>query len=345
MSSPVSQPLFFGCLCAALCAMPTPAFGQAAEDVATAKAAIVEARALRGKHDYAAALPKFQAAYALVPTPLTGVDLAKTMIQLGQFVQAEDVLTAVTRMPKNDREIDAHRQARIEAGKLVVPLRARIALLTLAPSGVPAGENPSISIDGRSVSSASLSVPRRMNPGHHTVEASLGAGSPRNIELDLKEGESRELKLDLTPENPEPTAATPAPASARDSAHPDTPPAISADTGGGNSRTTVALVLGGAGIVATGIGAYLNLNGKAKYNAAKSKCDASGCSPNDADTARHAATQGTVGMVLLGVGAATVITSVTLWLTAPSSTNAAARAQRKLEVSLTPGAVVLGGQF
>ena len=343
MSSSVSQPLLLGFLCAVLSATPARAFAQTAEDVATAKAAIVEARMLRSKRDYAAALPKFQAAYALVPTPLTGVDLAKTMIQLGQFVQAEDVLTAVTRMPKSDREIDAHRQARVEASKLVVPLRARIAVLTVISSGVPVGENASISIDGRTVPAASLSVPRRMNPGHHTVEASLGAGSARNIELDLKEGESRELTIDLTPERA-PRTTNAQPVDGPHSTQQNAPPADN-DTGKGGSRTTVALVLGGAGVVATGVGAYLNLNGKAKYNEAKSKCDSTGCLPSDADTARHAATQGTVGMVLLGVGAATVIASATLWLTAPRSKNSSAGAQRRLDVSLALGGVVIGGQF
>src|SRR5262249_27256744 len=74
------------------------AAAQSAADTATAKAAIKQARELRSRGDYAGALPKFQAAYALVPTPPTGLDLGRTLVSLGQLVQAREVLVAVTRM-------------------------------------------------------------------------------------------------------------------------------------------------------------------------------------------------------------------------------------------------------
>jgi hypothetical protein len=308
------------------------ALAQSAEDIATAKAAIVKARALRAEGRLQDALPNFRAAYALVPTPVTGFDYGSTLAELGQLVLAREVLVAATKLPGENTEDEKHRQARAQARALAEQLDARIPSITIALKGVPEGASVHVSVDGQDVRAAALGVPRRVDPGHHTVTARAGDGAQRSVSIDLAERESKVVELDLTP----------APSAAPTSEPPGPPPSapsgdVHAATAAG-SRTTLALLVGGAGVVAAGVGAYLNLTGKSSYEDATSHCSNGLCAPADANAASSAATRGTVGMIVMSAGLLAVAGGVVLWLTAPSSPHAAS-------VAVLPGGVALRGAF
>ena len=328
----------------ALLACPAVAHAQSAEDVATAKDAIRQARELRGRGDYAGALPKFKAAYALVPTPLTGLDLGKTHLKLGQPVEALEVFVAVTQMPHADTESSIHRDSRAEAARLAAELRAKIPTLTIVLSAAPSGTPPNVTVDDHDVPPASLSVPRRVNPGHHIVKAALPGVPPATQEIDVREGETREVKIDLGAGIAAPPPATPHPSSPPDVSP---PPATSATGHGLGGRRIAALVVGGVGAAVVGVGAYLNLTGKSNYyEVANNSCSKGICPDWDtANQAQRAANQGTIGMVVLGAGVLVLGGAATLWLTAPSPQASGSLVQPSVAVSLLPGGVALRGGF
>ena len=56
------------------------------------------------KGENKAALVRFKAAYALVPSPITGLEVGKTQIDLGALVEAREQLVEVTKMPPTKPE-------------------------------------------------------------------------------------------------------------------------------------------------------------------------------------------------------------------------------------------------
>ena len=314
---------------------------QSAEDVATAKAAVVQARELRARGDLKGALPKFQAAYALVPTPLTALDYGTTLASVGHLVEAREVLSAVAKMPGEGKEDEVHRKARVQAAELAEQLQARIPSLTISVlSTAPAR----VAVDGREVPAAALSVARRLNPGHHTVTASVEGGPSRSAEVDLKESESKQVSLDLTAP-PAPAAQATAPATGSPPPLSAPPPASREEGGGLGGARTLALILGGGGIVVTGVGLALNLTGKSSYTSAVSHCANNLCTPGDANNASSAATQGTIGAVVLGVGVLTIAGAAVIWFTAPHNSARATGAGVSAGVALAPNGVLLHGAF
>src|SRR3954468_21664980 len=68
-----------------------------AADSETALQLYKDGKALRDGGDLQGALAKLRAAYALVQTPLTALELGRTQIALGQLLEAREVLLAVSR--------------------------------------------------------------------------------------------------------------------------------------------------------------------------------------------------------------------------------------------------------
>ena len=77
------------------------------------------------------ALEKYKGAFAIAPTPITGIDLAKLHIQLGQLLEGREVLLAVGRLKPKSTESERAKSARIEAEALAEQVRARIPSVTV----------------------------------------------------------------------------------------------------------------------------------------------------------------------------------------------------------------------
>src|SRR3954467_5794820 len=86
-----------------------------AADSETALQLFKDGKALRESGDLAGALGKLRAAYALVQTPITALELGRTQMALGQLVEARDVLLTASRIPVRANESAKAGEARIEA--------------------------------------------------------------------------------------------------------------------------------------------------------------------------------------------------------------------------------------
>jgi len=182
------------------------AFGQSQpspSDIAHARELYNQGLHQRDDGDANGALEKFKAAYALAQTPLIALELGRTYIQLGKLVEARETFLSIARIPVRPEETARSRAARNQSAPLADELRMRIANLTIHVTGVPAS-SVAVSVDGATVPTEALAVPRPLNPGAHEVIAKAAEGAATEARVDLKEGEAREiqLKIVVTPTPP-----------------------------------------------------------------------------------------------------------------------------------------------
>jgi hypothetical protein len=212
-----------------------------------------------------------------------------------------------------DREEIARTRAATLEGKLtrvsiVVPAAARI-------SGLE------VQRDGAVVREGQWGVAVAVDPGAHEVSVTAPGKKSWRAKVEAS-GAGKVVQVEVPSLEDAPPGATPAeptkPAPARSES---TPAARPVERRGGSP--IVPLVLGGAGVVAIGIGSFfgvraLSLNSDSNANCDGNRCDATGFATRE--DARSAATWSTV---LVGAGAALLVGAVVVWIVSPSATKSA----------------------
>jgi hypothetical protein len=116
-------------------------------------------------------------------------------MDLGQLIEAREVLLHVDSIPEGRAESAKAQAARHEASALAARLAGRIPRLTLHVVG--AVEQTTVSVDGVPVPREALTVARVVNPGRHAVLA-VAFGHSAQQSVDVREGDTREVVLDVT---------------------------------------------------------------------------------------------------------------------------------------------------
>ncbi len=351
MTSPSSNRRLAACLAVSILASALPAVPRVAHaepsaaDKTSARDFMREGKELRAKDDHAGALKKFQAAYALVPSPITGFAVAQEQVALGQLVEARETLGDVQRMPLKPTETEDGKKARQDADALLADLVARVPVLEISLQGA---QGPvKLAVDGKEVPAVAASEGLRVNPGTHGILAKVAGAPDQTASVDVKEGERKKIVLTFPPSaaSSEPPKSVTAKPAAPGPSEP-TPPVAEAPKTAGDGKPdgtmrTIGLVVGGVGIAALGTGLVLGLAARSKYEDAKSArcapvCDAEGKTETD-----DARSLGNVGTVVFVVGAVLTIGGATLWLTAkPTEGTPAVTA-----VKLGPGTFSIAGSF
>ncbi len=279
-------------------ALPATATGQAAEDTQDEGASHTRtaARTLAAqgaeafeRRDYAAALDLFQRAGALVEAPTITLMQARTLVELGRWVEAADRYSLVLSL-KAPGDANPAFQAAVEAAAAEHEvLKARLPLLKVELRG---DRSAAVWIDGRQLPAPLVGVDNPLDPGHHRVEVREPGRAPIVREVVLAEGAREELSIPLR-EDP-----APEPASAPE---PEivAAPTPSHDTPQQDTLAWVALGAGaGATVIGVGTGLYA-LNQKSDLDAA---CNP-GCPAGFEDDIRSFRRFRTVSYVAFGAGA------------------------------------------
>jgi hypothetical protein len=301
-----------GCVLAALVWVSVPAAAGAQEapgDVARARELFLQATDLRDQGDVRGALDKFKEAHALAVNPITTFELARAYAALGMLVEARDAYASIARLPVQPDETDRATQARHDGAQAADQLRSRIPTLTVKLA-VPA-DTLSITLDGEPVAAAVLVAPRAVDPGTHHLVATGATGSRVEQTVTVKEGESREVALELAP----------APADAREAkggASSQAAPASVADAsrqppdGSGNHFGPFAYAGFGVGVTGFVVGTVLAAATLSK--ASSIQCGSAGCEQASIDAAHStrdlgfaAAISYTVGGVGVAIGLADLV--------------------------------------
>ncbi len=309
-----------------------------AADRETARTLMAQGRARRDKKDLKAALESFQAADTLVHAPTTALELGKTQMALGMLLEAKDSFMRVVRS-QQPGESEPFKKARKEAETYIPQLDERIPAARLQLKGVPADRAATVQIDSIDVPATSLVAPRRLNPGHHTTTATVGAAD-RKQQFDLAEKETKDVVLDFTGAD-----FGPGPSQGGAGPEPTTQPVPSGTETPVNPPKSYTLAYVGfsvaaAGLILGGVTGGLALSHK---NNATPSCDGNRCPPSvhdEVDSAKSMATISTIGFVVGGVGAAVGLAGL-IWPSSASASTQSARA-RIHPVLYPTGAGVVG---
>lgn len=296
--------------------------GPSAEDVAAARDRLREGVVLRDRGELQPAIEKLRVAYTIIPTPVTAVELGKAYVLAGRVLDARELFLSVRRIAVHPEETARSQSAREEAARAALELEPRIPSLVVAIE-LPKGATAAVTIDEAPVLLDALKDPRKMNPGHHVVVARAGDGPEERAEVDLREGETKEIKLAprwVPPAvKPPPAGTTTERVVIRQAAHPS---------------LWVGFSVAAVGLAATSaftVFAFDRAN-------ARDKCQEGYCPPNvmqgDIAEARGFATGATIGAVVLGAGLVTGFIGVVLSVRANEKGQTAERLPRLLRGEL-----------
>jgi hypothetical protein len=326
-------------LCAAgvLLASPARAGEPSAADSETALQLYKEGKALRDKGEQQAALAKLRAAYALVETPITALELGRTYMAVGQLVEARGVLLSVSRIPLRNNESTKAGEARVEAEALATELRPRLASLTVHPKGATTTP-PKITIDNVALPPDAATVPRVLNPGGHVVVLEAN-GQRVQTEVTLAEGQSKDIDIDVPAPKNDPVVAPIVPVD------PVTPPPAPPE-----ERKMSPLVYAGFGTAAVGIGVgtvtgILTLSKASKLDDAcrDGRCPAS--SQSDIDSASTTGTISTIAFIVGGVGVAVGVVGIFMGGRSTEGARAGAGPSRGAGLRIVPTINGFSGSF
>ena len=287
-----------------------------AADVESAKAAFVDGITLREHKDLAGALAKFRAAYALVPTPITGIEVGRALLDLGHVLEGRELLLDVSRMPKKHGESEKAEESRQEAARLADQARSRLASLSIETSSA----DGTASVDDVPIPKDAMLAPRVLDPGHHVIVIRTKDHVGR-AEVTLAEGEQKTVHVDATDA---PQLGGPEPGALK--FHPGTPFWASV------LITGVGLVTG----IATGIPAIATAGSLSSQCNSLHVCPQSSAGTLDASLALGWIS--TIGFAVAGVGA--VVSIVTFAVTGKRDAPKTA-----LRLGVGPGTLSLSGTF
>jgi len=284
-----------------------------AADRATARSLATEGYwALHDKR-YAEAADRFGRADALVHAPTLTLDWARSLVGLGQFVEAQERYELIIREGVDAKAPPSWQRALSDAKTELAALRPRLSWVTITVKGTA---DAHVSIDGVAVPPAAVGVRRAINPGTHEFSATASGYLGGQQTLTLTEGQEGSVALELQVDpNQQPSApVVDAPVS---------PPLPAAPPSRNRTPAYVAFGVGGVGLVVGGVTGALWLS---KYSTLKEHCpDHDNCGPEYQDTVNAYDTLGIVSGAGFAVGVAGIATGVTLWLLDDSGTSQPAR--------------------
>jgi hypothetical protein len=330
---------------AVVCMVATARAEPNAEQVATARRLFAEAAELRSAGNWSEAASKLRDAIAIKETAGLRFHLAHCEEKLGHLVLAErdydradELIRAGAKAPDVETLLAT---ARAE-------LRDRVpSLLVKIPPDVP---GISVSIDGSSVQTDTLTAPLPLDPGSHDVAANAEGRTPFRLEMQLAEGEDRVVEVTLpVPQRAAPPSPSP-PVRHADITVDSAPPSFGA-------REIVligegALALGGAAVGVVFLVKRGNANDQATAlngtlgqdpgvcNTPTDPAKAAQCGDlSDAlDERRRDGNIAAAGFIGGGVGVAAVALTWFLWPKAPA-------AEHALVFSPFPGGAAVRGAF
>ncbi|HEY3235295.1 MAG TPA: hypothetical protein VGJ84_11270 [Polyangiaceae bacterium] len=281
------------------------------DTAAQARELFDQGRALMDQKDYATACAKLEESQRLDPGGGTLLNLALCHELLGKTATAwaefHEGLRIAVRDGRGDRQELAEQHLKTVGPKLsrlsvVVPKSARAAGLVIRRNGVAIGE-------------AVWGEPFPVDPGEQVLEISApGKISVRRAATVGPNGDLQQVIIDPLKDLSVAPAET-ASVSHRAPEKPVGEPAT--ETGSGSHQRLYALVTGGAGVAALGVGTVFGIRALQLMSRANSECS-SYCSTSGIRDSRSAATSANVSTGFFIGGAVLTSLGAVLFLTAPA---------------------------
>lgn len=295
-----------------------------ADDAENADKLDAEAKTLMEQHRYAEACARFAASDRLKPGTGVIMRLGLCYERIGKTASAWSTFrTAAARARlAGDTTLAELATKRADVLEPRVP-----AVRVKLPTDVDA-ETIDVQCDGVPIDRATLraDAPLHLDPGTHTVQATAPGRRAFRDTFDAAEGARPRtivIALPLVTTTPLPPPET------RD---------------GGESRRTLAFVVGGVGVVGVVVGSVFGLSAMTKWNRAKDECASAptGCSADALDLEHGVRTDATWSTIGFAVGAVGLVGGAVLLLTAPTQRTSLRVAPM---VAAGQAGVSIGGRF
>lgn len=277
---------------------------------------------------YDRALELFRKADQLYHAPTLTLGLARAYAGTGKLVSALEAYERLDREGAGVRPPPAFVTAVEQGRRESRAIAARIGRLVVEV--VPTVAGVSITIDGDPMPAAAIGLERPIDPGSHKVAATAPGYAPREVSIDVREGATRSVRLELdrlegaAPVDP----AAPAPGP------------VQSSSAGRRTAGYVLLGVGGAGLAA---GAILGGLAVAKKSDLSAACGADKvCPPGESGTVSAFKAFGTGSTAALVSGAVLAGGGLVLVLTAP---RASASASSSTHLVVGPSSLHLAGTF
>lgn len=300
-----------------MAAVPVTARAGDASAQAAAEALFREGRALMQQGRFPEACQKLMESQRLDPGAGTLLNLAACYEKNGQSASAwatyKEAAATAARTGRTDWEATARERAH--------QLEPALSSLTIVVP--PASDVPGLKVerDGVEVARPQWGLPIPVDPGLHPVAATAPRKQQWSTTVTVG-GNAAKATVTIPPlllEQGDGTESAPAAAPGAPAGPGPAQSSVDAGAEADGSQRTWGLVLGGVGLAGVAAGSVFGLMAKSKHDEALEQCDAENRCTAEAieldDTARSRAT---VSTVLFGVGGASLIGGVILYLSAPS---------------------------
>lgn len=265
-----------------------------------------EGRDLAKANRWEDACPKFEASLRQDPALGTRLNLATCFEKIGKLASAWGLYRESADLAKRAGDLKRSAYAEQQAALL----EPRLPKLTItAPASAPTGLT--VQRDGVALGAAELGLALYVDPGAHEVTASAPGFATFQTSVTIREGETETIAIPaLTPKSeavvtnevdaPEPSA--PASSSSR--------------------RTYLALGIGGAGVIAAGVGLVFGAQAMSANSQAEELCGEDlACSATNYDEGRRLIEDGrskaTLSTAFVIAGGAAIAAGAVLYFTAP----------------------------
>lgn len=161
-----------------------------AAQVQQAKRDVTDAAKLMKKKEYAEALPKLQAAYAIDPKPATLAQIGTCQRELSHYAESYATFEQLLAADKVSSKDKAFAQKNLdEIAKATGTLRVTVS--------EPAAD---VTLDGKAVAAEALANPIRLAPGTHKLSVRKEGFEPLTVDLDVQAGAEASFDAKLVAE-------------------------------------------------------------------------------------------------------------------------------------------------
>lgn len=292
----------------ALCAPVLPvdsARAQTQQEITAAKAAFNAGLALEAAGDYAQALTRFREVIAVKVTPQALFHIGRCLERLGKWTEAVGNYRLAIEKAEETRAAEAGREAEVARSAL----EPKVPKLVIRRGRGAAAAN--IALDGVALGATAIDVELPIDPGPHTVIATVPGQRPTTVEITVAEAETKNVVLDL--EGPRPQTG-----------HPISQPPFVAW-----SWKRAGYTIGAAGLASLAIGGVFLALRQSTLSKLDDQCVDNHCPASLEDTYDKGKRYTIVGDVFLGMGIVGVATGAgfVIWgKDSPSSSSSASRA-------------------
>lgn len=257
---------------------------------AAAESLFRDGRELMEKGDVVRACPKLAESQRLDPSSGTLLNLALCHEKQGLLATAwAEYLAAVSLARSQGREgvLTAAKRGAAE-------LEGRVSYVTLAISHRPSGLT--VRLDQVELASQALGSKIAVDPGTRKITVAAPGHEPLELSIEVgSDGENQTVTVPELRRTPAASEHPPPPPAELPKKSPAAPPT--------QSTSALPYVVGGAGVVALGVGVTFVLLARSAYSDAEDQCPThTGCSQSAMSLRERASTRATIGAVGVGAG-------------------------------------------